>query len=255
MLTNSREMEKIMEEGPGIRKVRLEYSFEWLKAAWRIARAHYGLILGASLVSCGGAFLALALRGYVGILIFNPFMSLLTVGMVTISRDLVSTGKSEFMRLFLAFSDIAILRKVLPYVLLNLGISLVAHAVQVGSRSTGAVIWTSGTTLALVLSWGVLVITSFSVPQILFLDRPFVATLAFNLGAIRKNLLPLVAFILLLASLFVVCAAALVLPLFFVYMPIVFSLQYLIYASLFEGLRPQAVLPAADHAASAAPSA
>ena len=250
---HARAMERIVESGTGVRKVRLEYSFEWIKAGWRLTRANYGLMLATVGMVFAGIWIAVlfdripGMGRYLGIIVTASLGALISAGSLTAVRDLVEGRKCDFSRLFVGFTDGgAILRKALPFIATGIAFALLQHVLKEGIKYGDTMVWFTENTLSIVMGLLNAVLFTFSLPQILFEDRPFPDTILLNLAAVRKNVLPLLAYVLLIFTLLAVSLAALVLPFIFVASPILMTQHYLMYASIFGNLSPRTVAPATE---------
>lgn len=217
----------------------MRYSVEWMTAAWRLSSQNYAL---AFVLICMMGVIAVIVQRIplAGGLISSPLFIIIQAGVLTIARKWLNKSEAKFSDVFIFFNDADLMKRLLPYIIVNLFLSLptiyVNHVVKT-TNSFGPLYWivTLGT-----MAIGLLF--AFTLPQIVFQKRSFAATIQPNIEAVKKNFLTMVVGGVLVVLFACLSLALLILPFIFITMPSFVSLHFLMYATIFEGLElPQGV--------------
>ena len=216
-----------------IRRIPNDYAMAMLMIGWKITKLHYPIIFGTTAIILGIA-LAISFVPYLSILASIP-MVLLSVGQMSIVRKLIEGKPAEIREVFRAFEDTTWMNALLPLAVSGVAISIVQIGVTklTGSNLLMSMIG-SLANVFLLLVW--VALTAFSGPLIAFRNRTFRDSIDLNLRATTLNWQPLLIYAILMMGLGLICLVLLILPVFFVFMPIIYVTAYLCYASIFEGL-------------------
>lgn len=202
-----------------------------LTAAWRMTKRHYEIILGTSAMVLLTWFAASKIP-YVKYFNALPLIYL-GVGQMYVLRRLIENQPTKFTDIFKPIEDRAWMNALLPLALSGVAIAFVDARVE-SAFDDGFFAELIAMMVGLTLSLIWLALTAFSGPLISFRQMTFGKSVDVNLRATAANWMPLLLLALYLLAVIVVSTICLVLPLFFVGLPVMLVAGYLTYLSIFE---------------------
>lgn len=197
-----------------------------LQLAWMLTKQHYSVI-GPSAVIFLLIIVAFGQMGSFSILAVVPSV-ILNAGFLRLIRKLLESKSAELTDLFVVFRETELLIKLVPIILVGIGVGAIQYFVtsQMGFL---------GSLLNLFLSLVLVALTAFSVPLMMFKGVELTKSIELNVQATTLNWEFLLASSFMLAGLSVMCALMLVLPFFLVASPIALVSGYFMYVMMFDG--------------------
>jgi hypothetical protein len=197
-----------------------------LQLAWTLTKQHYSVI-GPSAVIFLLIIVAFGQMGSFSILAVVPGV-ILNAGFLRLIRKLLESKSAELTDLFVVFRETELLIKLVPIILVGIGVGAIQYFVtsQMGFL---------GSLLNLFLSLVLVALTAFSVPLMMFKGVELTKSIELNVQATTLNWEFMLASGFMLAGLSVICALMLVLPFFLVAFPIALVSGYFMYVMMFDG--------------------
>ena len=223
-----------------IRSLPISYGLKWLLLTWAIVKRNYAVALTVTLLSIfmngvvnSFPIIGSTLSSFVGII--------LSVGLITISKNAFERKPVLIEDLFIGFKDNTQFMKVLPIAIANGMIGFALSLPKLVSDFMGEVevvdemgiliIVILGFTMALTfVSFNLF--TGFAIPLLIFNDIGFADALVLSFKAFFKNILPYTFFIFCGVSFLMISALPLLLGLF-VSIPVFMFVSYSIYGTIF----------------------
>jgi hypothetical protein len=227
-----------------IRQVPTEYGFKWIKAGWLLTRKNYGMAMAYMAVLV--ILVAILSRvPIIGDFLIPAIGSILSIGYYMAVRKWVRLEKTQFKDFFIPFQQTDLILKVIPLIIINTLLAL-PSSVGIGIIGEGGGSSNfSGMLTLIMMIYNLLVAIClwFSLPQILFQDRDVIQTIPLNINAFFKNIGALIILFVLTVFIALASAVLFMVPFVLVFLPMTFPMLYLNYATIFEGVDLDDLMP------------
>lgn len=233
-----------------IRRLPANYSLLWLKLAFKLLKKNYGVCFLTSLVLMVFTTLALKLPPYVAAIV-NPLMfAAFGIGCLEMGRKMVKEEEVRLQTIFVLFNNSEKLRQLSSYFILvtfnsaflyGLNSVLISGLGGLGKASeflgSGGVFFSQ-----LLLGLIFFLLFGFSLPLMYFKNLRLKETIRWNVNYIFANIKVFILFSVLWFVALMASILLLLVPLFFIFGPLLVPVPFIVYISLFDNFEPDRFL-------------
>ncbi len=212
-----------------IRTITVDDVWAMLLRSWELVRFNYGLTLIICFVFAFGGFLSII--PLIGPLIGGAVTAVAPLVFLKAAFDWENGRESSIHDLTAVFSKKTLLQRMLPLLLIHGALYAAPQLIAQIPYFNILFAWLG------LFTWPINLLVSVAIPILYFNESlNYQKSLSLALDGIIKNIGPFLVGVVLLATLLMVCTILLVLPLFFIGVPVLFVFQYLWYRVVYEGL-------------------